>query len=215
MATLTATDRVVNGYNPSFGQIALAQTNSRSSYHGATVSVRKQFSRGFSFSGNYTYGKVLTDSEAEQDITNFYDPDNRNLDRSFASFDVPQRVALVGVWEMPFLRSCSSMICKVVGGWQLSGYAVLEKGRPLNVQTTAAYPTGDYNGDGIRADRPNAPAESLKRSGFSKQEFLTGIFKVADFPAAGFGNIRQPRKKHLPGAGLRARGCVTPEDVSD
>ncbi|MGH9658772.1 MAG: hypothetical protein ACRD96_09520, partial [Bryobacteraceae bacterium] len=160
---LTATDRVVNGYNPSFGQIALAQTNSRSSYHGATVSVRKQFSRGFSFSGNYTYGKVLTDSEAEQDITNFYDVDNRKLDRSYASFDVPQRAALVGVWEMPFLRSCSSMICKAVGGWQLSGYAVMEKGRPLNVQTAAAFPTGDYNGDGTRADRPNAPAESLKR----------------------------------------------------
>lgn len=186
---LTATDRVVNGYNPSFGQIALAQTNSRSSYHGATVSVRKQFSRGFSFSGNYTYGKVLTDSEAEQDITNFYDVSNRRLDRSYASFDVPQRVALVGVWEMPLLRSCHSMICKLVGGWQLSGYSVMEKGRPLNVQTTAAFPTGDYNGDGTRADRPNAPAESLKRSGFTKQQFLTGIFRVADFPIPASGTL--------------------------
>jgi len=189
---LTATDRVVNGYNPSFNQIALAQTNSRSAYHGATVSVRKQFSRGFSFSGNYTYGKVLTDSEAEQDITNFYNPDNRRMDRSFASFDVPQRVALVGVWEMPFLRGCSSFACKAVGGWQLSGYALMEKGRPLNVVNTAAFPNGDFNGDGVRSDRPNAPAESLKRSGFSKQEYLTGIFKVSDFPvpASGtYGNL--------------------------
>jgi hypothetical protein len=184
---LTATDRVVNGYNPSFGQIALAQTNSRSAYHGATVSVRKQFSRGFSFSGNYTYGKVLTDAEAEQDITNFYDPDNRRLDRSFASFDVPQRVAIMGVWEMPFLRTCRSVVCKAAGGWQLSGYAVMEKGRPLTVLTTAAYPNGDYNGDGTRADRPNAPAESLKRSGFTKQEYLNGIFKVSDFPAPTLG----------------------------
>jgi hypothetical protein len=186
------TPRVVNGFNPSFGQIALAQTNSRSAYHGATVSVRKQFSRGFSFSGNYTYGKVLTDAEAEQDITNFYAPDNRRLDRSFASFDVPQRVAMVGVWELPFLRACSSLVCKVAGGWQLSGYAVMEKGRPLNVFTSAAYPAGDFNGDGSRADRPNAPAESLKRSGFSKQEFLSGIFRVADFPvppSGTYGNL--------------------------
>ena len=90
---------------------------------------------------------------------------------------------------MPFLRSCSSMICKAVGGWQLSGYAVMEKGRPLNVFTSAAYPTGDYNGDGVRADRPNAPAESLKRRGFSKQEFLTGIFRPADFPVPTSGTL--------------------------
>jgi hypothetical protein len=70
-----------------------------------------------------------------------------------------------------------------MGGWQLSGYAVMEKGRPLTVMTTAAYPTGDYNADGTRSDRPNAPAESLKRNGYSKQEYLTGIFRVADFPA--------------------------------
>ena len=84
------------------------------------------------------------------------------------------------------------MLSKVVGGWQLSGYGVFEKGRPLNVTNTAAYPNGDFNGDGVRADRPNAPAESLKRSGFSKQEFLTGIFKAADFPlpASGtYGNL--------------------------
>ena len=193
---LTATDRIVNGYNPSFGQIAMAQTTSRSSYHGATVSVRKQFSRGSTFSANYTYGKVLTDSEAEQDITNFYAPENRKLDRSFASFDVPQRAAMVGVWELPFLRTCSSLVCKAVGGWQLSGYAVMEKGRPLNVVNTAAYPNGDFNGDGVRFDRPNAPAESIKRSGYSKQDYLNGIFKVSDFPlpASGtYGNLGRNR----------------------
>src|SRR5206468_4047140 len=48
-----------DGYNPSFSQINLAETNSDSIYHGVTLSVRKQFSRGFSFNANYTYGKVL------------------------------------------------------------------------------------------------------------------------------------------------------------
>jgi hypothetical protein len=98
----------------------------------------------------------------------------------------------VGVWEIPFLRRSSTILSRIVGGWQLSGYGVFEKGRPLNVVSTAAYPIGDFNGDGVRFDRPNAPAESIKRRGYTKQEFLTGIFKVADFPlpASGtYGNL--------------------------
>jgi hypothetical protein len=180
---------VINGHNPSFSEINLAQTNSRSSYHAGTLMVRKQFSRGFSFNANYTYGKVLTDAEEEQGVTNFYDVNNRRLDRSFASFDVPQRVALVGVWELPFLRTCSSWYCKVAGGWQLSGYGIFEQGRPMNVTTNAAFPNGDFNGDGIQSDRPHAPPESIKRSGFSQQEFLGGVFRVADFPRPAVGTL--------------------------
>lgn len=182
-------DGRLDGYNPSFSQINLAQTNSTSSFHGATLMIQKQFSRGISFNANYTYGKALTDAEEEQNVTNFYDVDNRRLDRSFASFDVPQRVAFTGVWELPFLRSCSSWYCKVAGGWQLSGYGIFEQGRPMNVYTDAAYPNGDFNADGTRWDRPHAPAESVKRSGFTKQEFLDGVVRVTDFPRPATGTL--------------------------
>jgi hypothetical protein len=52
----------------------------------------------------------------------------------------------------------------------------------MTVLTSGSYPNGDYNADGTNADRPNAPADSIARSGYSKQQFLTGIFSVADFP---------------------------------
>jgi hypothetical protein len=191
-----------NGYNPSFSQINLAQTNSKSVYHAATLMVRKQFSRGFSFNGSYTYGKVLTDAEAEQDITNFYDVDNRRRDRSYASFDVPQRVALVGVWELPFLRTCTSWYCKVAGGWQLSGYTILEAGRPVDIITDAAYPNGDFNADNVRADRPNAPAASIKRHGFTKEEFLTGMFRATDFPRPATGTLGDLGRNMFRGPGF-------------
>lgn len=192
----------LDGYNPSFSQINLAQTNSNSIYHGATLMVQKHFSRGFSFNTNYTYGKVLTDAEEEQNVTNFYDVDNRRLDRSYASFDVPQRVAFTGVWELPFLRTCSSWYCKVAGGWHLSGYGILEQGRPMNVYTDAAYPNGDFNADGTRFDRPNAPAESVKRRGFSKQEFLTGVFRVPDFPRPAPGTLGNLGRNAFRGPGF-------------
>lgn len=195
-------DGRVDGYNPSFSQINLAETNSNSVYHAASIMVQKRFSRGFSFNANYTYGKVLTDAEAEQDVTNFYDVDNRRRDRSLASFDVTQRVAFTGVWELPFLRACASWYCKVAGGWQLSGYGILEQGRPMNVYTDAAYPNGDFNADGTRFDRPNAPAESVKRSGFSKQEFLNGVFRVADFPRPATGTLGDLGRNTFRGPGF-------------
>jgi hypothetical protein len=171
-----------DGFNPSFSSINMARTTSNSIYNGGTFAVRRSFSKGITFQGNYTFGKVLTDAEAEQGTTSYYDANNRNLDRSVASFDVRQRVAFSGVWELPFLRNCRSLACRTVGGWQLSGYGVLESGLPMTVSTSASYPNGDYNADGTNADRPNAPAGSISRSGFSKSQFLSGIFTAADFP---------------------------------
>jgi hypothetical protein len=69
-----------------------------------------------------------------------------------------------------------------VGGWQLSGYGVLESGLPMTVSTSGAYPNGDYNADGTNADRPNAPSDSISRTGFSKEQLLSGVFTASDFP---------------------------------
>jgi hypothetical protein len=178
-----------DGFNPSFNQIALSQTASRSAYHGGTLMVRRQFSQGFSFTANYTYGKVITDAEATTDLTNFYDVHNRGLDFALAEFDVRQRVAFMGVWELPFLRGCTALACKIVGGWQFSGYGVLEEGNPMDITTSAAYPRGDFNADGTNADRPNAPAESVPRSGFTKQQFIDGVFTAAAFPLPAAGTL--------------------------
>lgn len=178
-----------DGYNPSFSSISMAQTTSNSIYHGGTLAVRRQFSAGFSFQANYTYGKVLTDAEAEQGTTSYYDVNNRSLDRSVASFDVRQRLSFSGIWELPFLKHCASWACKVAGGWQLSGYGVLEEGQPMNVTIGGSYPNGDFNADNTGGDRPNAPANSVKRQGFTKEEFLNGIFAVADFPRPVAGTV--------------------------
>jgi hypothetical protein len=50
------------------------------------------------------------------------------------------------------------------------------------VTTGAAFPRGDFNADGNLGDRPNAPASSVKQSGWSTDEYLQGIFRVSDFP---------------------------------
>lgn len=77
----------------------------------------------------------------------------------------------------------------ILGGWQLSGFAIFDNGTPFNITNEAAFPNGDYNADNAGGDRPNAPISGIKSSRWSRQDFLTGVFKIADFPkpAAGSG----------------------------
>jgi hypothetical protein len=171
-----------NGFNSSFATMMMAQTASNSIYHGGTVQVRRTFAHGFSVNGALTYGKVIADSDAFSATTVYQDANNRSIDRGLANFDVPRRLSIVGLWEIPFLKNNKSLAGKVLGGWQLSSLAILEKGNPINITNEAAYPRGDFNADGTGGDRPNAPADAVKRTGFSRSDYLLGIFSAADFP---------------------------------
>lgn len=170
-----------DGINRSFATITNSQSGSNSIYHGGILSLKRDFANGFNVQGAYTYGKVITDAETGQGETLYQDTANRKRDRALASFDVPQRLAVFGTWDLPWLRSCPSITCKVVGGWQLSGSGILEKGTPFSVFTTAPWPRGDYNGDNTAFDFPNAPADSIKRKDFSRSELLSSIFPASAF----------------------------------
>ena len=76
-----------------------------------------------------------------------------------------------------------------------------------------AFPRGDYNADDNGGDRPNAPAAGVKMSGWSREEYLAGIFKVSDFPAPAPGTERQPGPQHVPRPRLRRRQPVAVEEV--
>lgn len=170
-----------DGYNKSFSSIIVSQSASNSIYHGGTASLKRQLASSFTLQGAYTFGKVITDAETAQAETLYQNANNRNLDRSVASFDVPQRLALMGVWEIPWLKTCPSMGCKLFGGWDISGSFVMEKGLPFSVYTSATWPRGDFNADGTNYDFPNAPADTIKRKGFTRTELLSGIFPASAF----------------------------------
>ena len=171
-----------DGYNPSFSTITMVTSTSKSDYNGGTLQLRRNFQQGFMLQGSYTFGRALNDADAAVGSTAFQDDDNRGLDWGIAGYDVTQKLSMLGLWELPFFKNSSPLTRKMLGGWQFAGSAILQSGAALNVTNGASFPRGDFNADGSGGDRPNAPSSSVKQSGWSKDEYLAGIFKVADFP---------------------------------
>jgi len=66
-------------------------------------------------------------------------PLNLRLERSLSAHDVAHRVVLTGAWEMPFGKgrkwgsTWSLPLDWALGGWELSGMAILQSGMPLQV----------------------------------------------------------------------------------
>jgi hypothetical protein len=176
-----------HGYNQSFAAMPIAETTSNSIYNGGTVQARRAFKRGFSMQGAFTYGKAIDDADKFGGITPYVDVNNRRLDRALAGFDVPRRLSMAGIWALPFFRQPNRLSGKMLGGWQLSGTTILEKGTPLSVTSTATYPKGDWNADGTANDRPNAPATPLPTSGYERSAYLTGFLQASAFSAPASG----------------------------
>ena len=185
-----------HGLNQSFSSLTIIQTGSNSIYNGMTASLKHVFQKAFTLQGNYTFGKAIDDTDGETGSTAWQDAWNRKAERALAGFDVRHRLNIVGVWEMPFFKSGNNFAHRVLGGWLMSGVAIMDSGTPVNVTNSAAFKLnatktantgGDYNADGSGGDRPNAPTTSVETVGFSRQQFLTGVLPVADFPAPGLG----------------------------
>jgi hypothetical protein len=176
-------DGRIDAIHPAFSSIEMIESSSNSIYHGGTAVLRKTMSRGFAVQGAYTFGKAITDADDLVNLAQYVDIANRRMERSVAGFDVPQKLALTGLWEIPFLRQRNDITGRLLGGWQLCGFAILQKGNPISVVTNAAWPRGDYNADGANNDRPNAPADTVKRGGWARSDYLRGILSAADFPA--------------------------------
>lgn len=160
--------------NPPPGYISLAQprTNARrpdgrysivlqvgnnawSYYNSLQAVYTKRLSHGLTLHGSYTWSKNIdTGSEATfvgAGDTNFAISDRqpaRSL-RGLSRLDQPHRVVLVYTYALPFFKSQSGALGRVLGGWQMNGISTFAAGNPVTV--VLGY---DLNGDGIAGDRP-------------------------------------------------------------
>ena len=171
-----------DGFNPSFGRVNMVTSTSTSDFNGGTLTLRRNFEQGFMLQGAYTFGRAKDDADLAVGTTNFQDAADLRAERALASYDVTHKLAMVGVWQMPFFKSSTGITKSALAGWQLAGSAILQTGTPINITNGASYPAGDFNADGNGGDRPNPPAAGVKTSGWTNNEYLRGIFLASDFP---------------------------------
>jgi hypothetical protein len=195
-------DGQLNRLNPNFGVIGYAQANGSSSYHGATVSVKKRFTQGLDFQVGYTFGKAIDQASSFGRGLNIFDPLRLYLNRGRADFDIRHKIASSIVYDIPAPR----FLDRLLGGWQLGAITILQSGPPFTVTCNQPFvavredpknPNSriignsgcDFNADGRSGDTLNAPAFGATKTGLSRSDYMfpNRIFEATDFPKPALG----------------------------
>ncbi|HXN25022.1 MAG TPA: TonB-dependent receptor [Candidatus Dormibacteraeota bacterium] len=171
--------------------VSLMGAYSWSSYNAVTLSMRKSFSRGLSFSSNYTWAKSLdTISSGNSNTANSNKPqDSRNIAAEWGPsiFDVGHRFVANYIYDLPFGKGRKFAIENrawdfFFGGWSTTGILTLQGRLPFSPLLGI-----DRSGTGVFQDRPNQvgdPNAIDKRT--PDKYFNTAAFALQ--PAGQFGN---------------------------
>jgi hypothetical protein len=113
-------------------------SNGTQDYHGWQNRVTKRFAQGYTLQAAYTISKTLEEVTFlnPQDF-NLANPLASRLERRLLEWDAPQKLAVLGTYDLPFGRgkrfanSRNSVVNAVIGGWQLNGNLTLQSGFPV------------------------------------------------------------------------------------
>ncbi len=188
---------------PQFGSVTLASQGSGDSvYESFQLKVQKDFGAGGRALLSYTNSKLIGDVESLSPWLESYGPagyqywGNLRLERSLSSFDVPQRLVISYVADLPFgkgkkfLSNAHGLVQAIAGGWGVDGLLTLQSGFPLAF-TTSQNNTHDLGG----GSRPNYLQQNCPIGYFthgSAESRLNGWFNTSCFgqPAPfTFGNL--------------------------
>jgi TonB dependent receptor len=147
---------------PAFAANALIITRDGfSTYHAFLARLERNFSNGLQFLVSYTFSKSIDNSSFAGNIgaqpaqpANTY---NRSNEKGLSYFDVPQRLAVSYVWDLPFGRgrrylNQHGFVDAVLGGWQLAGITQMQTGNPWTILIagdTANVGTGSQRADQV------------------------------------------------------------------
>jgi Carboxypeptidase regulatory-like domain len=130
---------------PQFDGVAMAEPDNRDSiYHSMQLKVQKRFAAGAQILASYTVSKLIdnTNSEInwlEASPVSWNDANANNLrnERSLDAFDVPQRLVLGSVLDLPFGRgkkfanNLNGVANKLIGGWGIDTIVTFQRGFPI------------------------------------------------------------------------------------
>ncbi len=145
-------------------------------YHSLQATLNKRFKGDGTLLVNYSYSKFESNAEANNTQVETHatgliqDYNNLRGERSLLSFDVPHRLVVSYILDLPFgkgkrfLPNASGLTGGLVTGWNASGINTFQSGMPDSIITTANLLANLYGAGTIR---PNVVAGCAKVLGGS------------------------------------------------
>ena len=130
-----------------FGQIEWTSPIGYGSYNGLQASLEHRFTKGFEMDAAFTHSRSLDNTPEELESNSGDAPDGRNYASWYgpSDFDVPNRVSVNYVYDLPFGRGKQMLrqgpLAWVLGNWETSGVYTYYSGHPFQVNEN----NGQYN----------------------------------------------------------------------
>jgi len=138
--------------NPAFGRITVYDAGGDSRYSGGFLQVSRRFGRDLQMLASYTLAKAVdtnpdsipSPGSAEYDVKVPQDTLRPDLERGPGLNDIRHRLVMSGLWTpLAGRRWSSGWTRAALNGWQISGVAQMQSGRPFSIMAT-----GDPGDDG-------------------------------------------------------------------
>ena len=163
--------------NPSTGVADLLTNSAKYRYNALQMEIRRRFSKGLTFQGNYTFQRNLTDAPGtgQTRFEPLIDNANPHSEYAIADFDTTHVFNLNAIYELPFGKGKSffgnagNWLERLVGGWQVTSIMRLDSESPFSI----ADPRGTLNRSG-RSGRQTANTSLTPQ----QVRDLVGVFKT-------------------------------------
>ncbi|MGB9072683.1 MAG: carboxypeptidase regulatory-like domain-containing protein [Terriglobales bacterium] len=143
-----------NRLDSRFNQVNLLDDGASSTYHSLQVTGNKSLSHGLQFQASYTWSKSI-DNASDFNTTiqandNGFAQDTSRLaaERAVSNYDIPHRIVVTGVWQVPFFHSVKGATGKLLDGWSFESVNLWQSAVPATLLAGPRMTVPDVNLDG-------------------------------------------------------------------
>ncbi len=170
---------------PQFAGAGYIEHWASSTYQALMARLEKRFSGGMSLIVSYAFTKTIDDNTGNG-VNGFFNGgsdgvqnwNNLRAERAVSTINLPHRLVITPMWEVPSGKSWNRLTRSLLGGWQLGGIWTIQSGEPISIT---------QNGVAFGGNRPNVAGDPNDNTGQSIDRwFNTNAFAL--IPAFTFGN---------------------------